>query len=167
MKLKIFYKNSVSKKDTSKAMDQVILALESVLVNILKKNPHFKGVKEVGMTLTLCGKNKIRTLNREYRQKDKVTDVLSFPIYDNLRPDQDVLEPNFEVMDLGDLVVCREVAEKQAREFNLTYEQEVIHLAVHGFLHLLGFDHEVSDEEEKIMEAHENKIVGLVYKKLK
>lgn len=167
MKLTIYYKSSVSKKASEADMEKVIKSLETVLTKKLKQNPHFEGVKDVQLTMTLCGKSKIRSLNAEYRQKDKVTDVLSFPIYENLRPDQPVLEKNFEIMDLGDLVICREKALAQAKEFNVTYEQEIIHLAVHGFLHLIGFDHEVSDEEEKIMEYHENEIVGEIYKVLK
>lgn len=167
MKLEIFYQNSGLKKDTSKGMESVISALQTVLAKNLTKNPHFAGVKEVSMTMTLCGKTKIRTLNKQYRQKDYVTDVLSFPIYDNLRPDKKPKGKNLSQMDLGDLVICKEKALSQAREFEITYEQEVVHLAVHGFLHLIGFDHEISSKEEKIMEAHENELVGLVYKILK
>jgi probable rRNA maturation factor len=167
MKLEIFYQNSGLKKDTSKGMESVISALQTVLAKNLAKNPHFAGVKEVSMTMTLCGKTKIRTLNKQYRQKDYVTDVLSFPIYDNLRPDKKPKGKNLSQMDLGDLVICKEKALSQAREFEITYEQEVVHLAVHGFLHLIGFDHEISVKEEKIMEAHENELVGQVYKILK
>lgn len=167
MKLTVFYKNSVSKKHTSKEMDHVISSLESVFTKKIKNNPHFEGVKQVQMTLTLCGKTKIRTLNRQYRDKDKVTDVLSFPIYDNLRFDKKPTEKNFEMMDLGDLIICREKALSQSKEFNVTYEQEIIHLAVHGFLHLLGFDHEISEKEEKIMEAYESEIVSEIYKAMK
>lgn len=167
MKFEIFYQNSGAKRNKSLGMDHVISALEAVLATNLKKNPHFAGVKEVTMTMTLCGKTKIRTLNREYRQKDYVTDVLSFPVYENLRPDKKPREKNLSQMDLGDLVICKEKALSQAREFEITYEQEVVHLAVHGFLHLLGFDHEISLKEEKIMEAHENALVGQIYKKLK
>lgn len=167
MKLLIFYQNSGLKKDTSKGMESVICALQSVLAKNLTKNPHFAGVKEVSMTMTLCGKTKIRTLNKQYRQKDYVTDVLSFPIYDNLRPDKRPKGKNLSQMDLGDLVICKEKALSQAREFEITYEQEVVHLAVHGFLHLIGFDHEISAKEEKIMEAHESELVGQVYKILK
>ena len=166
MKLTIFYQNSGLKKDTS-SMESVISALQSVLAKNLTKNPHFAGVKEVSMTMTLCGKTKIRSLNKQYRQKDYVTDVLSFPIYDNLRPDKKPKGKNLSQMDLGDLVICKEKALSQAREFEITYEQEVVHLAVHGFLHLIGFDHEISGKEEKIMEAHENELVGQVYKILK
>jgi probable rRNA maturation factor len=167
MKLLIFYQNSGLKKDTSKGMESVISALQTVLAKNLTKNPHFAGVKDVSMTMTLCGRTKIRTLNKQYRQKDYVTDVLSFPIYDNLRPDKRPKGKNLSQMDLGDLVICKEKALSQAREFEITYEQEVVHLAVHGFLHLIGFDHEVSPKEEKIMEAHENELVGQVYKVLK
>ena len=148
-------------------MESVISALQSVLAKNLSKNPHFAGVKDVSMTMTLCGKTKIRTLNKQYRQKDYVTDVLSFPIYENLRPDKKPKGKNFSQMDLGDLIICKEKALSQAREFEITYEQEIVHLAVHGFLHLIGFDHEISSKEEKIMEAYETELVGLIYKVLK
>lgn len=167
MKFSIFYQNSGLKKDTSKDMERVISALEAVFTSNLKKNPHFAGVKEVTLSMTLCGKAKIRKLNFDYRQKDYVTDVLSFPVYENLRPDKKPRGKNLTQMDLGDLVICKEKAFSQAREFEITFEQEIVHLAVHGFLHLIGFDHEISTKEEKIMESHENLIVGQVYKKLK
>ena len=147
-------------------MDCVIIALESVLAKKLSKNPHFAGVQEVRLTMTLCGKTKIRSLNKQYRQKDYVTDVLSFPVYDNLRPDKKPKGKNLSQMDLGDLIICKEKALSQAREFEITYEQEIVHLAVHGFLHLIGFDHEISSKE-KIMEAYETELVGLIYKALK
>jgi probable rRNA maturation factor len=167
MKFSIFYQNSGLKKDTSKGMERVISAIEGVLTKNLKENAHFAGVKDVTLTMTLCGKAKIRKLNRDYRHKDYVTDVLSFPVYENLRPDKKPKTRNLSQMDLGDLVICKEKAFSQAREFEITYEQEIVHLAVHGFLHLLGFDHEISIKEEKLMETHENVIVGKIYKKLK
>lgn len=167
MKLEIIYQDSGLKKDTSKDVSRMISVLQSVLCSFLKKNPHFQGVKEVRFTMTLCGKTKIRSLNREYRQIDKVTDVLSFPVYDNLRPDKKPRGRSLPQMDLGDLVICKEKALSQSREFEITYQQEVIHLTVHGLLHLLGFDHEISSKEEKIMEAFENDLVGKIYKKLK
>ncbi len=166
--------NIVVKKKASKDKGQLsldILSLQPVLEKsfqtYLSKNPHFHTVKKVNLTMTLCGKAKIKKLNHSYRQKNYATDVLSFPLYDNIRPDKKVKEQLFREIDLGDIVICKEVAKSQAQEFGITFEQEVIHLAVHGLLHLLGFDHEISKKEEKIMEAHESELVNKIYKKLK
>jgi probable rRNA maturation factor len=166
MNFSIFYKNSGLKNNTSKGMKRAISALEVVISANLKKNPHFAGVKSITLTMTLCGKSKIKKLNDEYRKINKVTDVLSFPVYENLRPDKKPKVRNQVLMDLGDLVICKEKAQSQAKEFGITFEQELIHLAVHGYLHLLGFDHEKSAREEKLMEIQENLLVGKVYKKL-
>lgn len=158
------------KKRTSKVLDSEIKALEKVFCRFLAGNPHFNGVTAVSISMTLCGRAKIKTLNREYRQKDYATDVLSFPIFDNLRPDTKVKKSsalNLPFVELGDLVICKEIARSQALEFGITYEQEIVHLATHGFLHLLGFDHEISSKEEKIMESFEAELVEKIYKKLK
>ncbi|MBC7540306.1 MAG: rRNA maturation RNase YbeY [Bacteriovorax sp.] len=120
----------------------------------------------MSISMTLCGKRKIQSMNQKYRQIDKATDVLSFPVFENLRPDKLVTEKNLPQVELGDLVICKEIAKSQALEFKISYEQEVIHLAVHGFLHLLGFDHETSLKEEKIMEKYEAELVNKIYKKL-
>ena len=173
MKLIITLLDSGIKKKTSKeisALDNEIIALETIFVSFLKNNPHFKNVKQTNLTLTLCGKSKIRSLNKTYRNKDKATDVLSFPVHENLRPDNYKVrrDKNFlQNLDLGDLIICKDVAKSQAREFKITYGQEIIHLAVHGFLHLLGFDHEISPKEELIMEKLESQLVLKVYKKIK
>lgn len=161
-------KKETSKVSSSKAFDisRLIPVLEKSFAKFLSGNPHFSGVKQVSISMILCGKRKIQTMNQEYRQIDKATDVLSFPIFESLRADHKVLEKNFPQMELGDLVICREIAKSQAREFKISYEQEIIHLAVHGFLHLLGYDHEVSKKEEIIMEQNETELVGKIYKKL-
>lgn len=159
--------NSGIKKKTSKVMGREIIALEKTFADFLARNPYFNGVNIVTISMTLCGRTKIKTLNRKYRHKDYVTDVLSFPIYENLRPDKRTKGKNLPEMELGDLVICKEKAKSQARQFNISYEQEIVHLAVHGFLHLLGFDHEISAREEKIMEKFETELVDAVYRKLK
>ena len=109
------------------------------------------------LNFSLVGDEEIRSINKEYRDKDKVTDVLSFPMQESFRnKEYDSFMPLIEI---GDLLICHSVCEKQAEEFNITYIEEFIHLAIHGFLHLCGFDHELSDEEEKIMEAEEKKLI--------
>jgi probable rRNA maturation factor len=140
--------------------------IEKVFESFLKTNEHMKGVKEAYLNLTLCGNAKIKTLNREYRGKDKATDVLSFGVQENLRPDLGPFIKNLPVLEIGDIFICKEVARKQAKEFSITYEMEILHLMVHGFLHLLGFDHELSLKEEEIMEDYEQKLVKKIYKAL-
>ncbi len=124
-----------------------------------------QGVKEIEMTLTLCGAQKIRSLNKEYRNKDKKTDVLSFPVHEQLREGEDLMLMG--MLNLGDVIICKEVAKKQAADFKIDVEGETIHLLVHGFLHVLGFDHEISEAEEKVMQDLENKLLNKISKRLK
>ena len=124
-----------------------------------------EGVKEIEMTMTLCGAQKIRSLNRDYRNKDKKTDVLSFPVHEELRHGADQML--MSVLNLGDVIICKEVAKKQAKDFKIDLEGETIHLLVHGFLHVLGYDHEISESEEKIMQDLENKLLSKISKRLK
>lgn len=159
-------KNQASKAEGSDSVAAILPAVEKTFLEFLKKNPHMKGVKEVTITLTLCGKAKIKKLNKDYRDKDYATDVLSFPVYENLRPDRKSREKALPQIELGDLVICKDVAKTQAKEFGITYVQEVVHLASHGLLHLLGFDHEISAKEEKIMQGYEDDLVKKIYKRL-
>jgi len=92
---------------------------------------------EAELSLTLTDNEMIRRLNLQYRGKDSATDVLSFPMG--------------ETLILGDIVISMESAEKQAFEFDITLDMEVAFLFIHAFLHLLGFDHENSVEDENNM----------------
>lgn len=166
MKLLISVQDTRIKKKTSKEKLASMDALSDVFLRFLSKNPHFKRVEVVTLNLTLCGKVKIKSLNRDYRSINKVTDVLSFGIHDNLRTDNKMKQFLPSVINLGDIFICKEVATRQALEFDITYEQEILHLATHGFLHLLGFDHEISLKEEKLMESFEAELIKTIYKKL-
>lgn len=109
--------------------------------------------KSVSVSLMICGDSKIKELNRSYRNKDKVTDVLSFPANEDLRKTKST-EPN---LFLGDLAICHSRTKKQAKEFKITYMEEFIHLFFHGIIHLIGYDHEISESEERLMESWEQK----------
>ncbi len=133
---------------------------------ILKKEliPKLKGVKSLRVSLLLCGETKIRKLNREYRQKDYATDVLSFPSSENLRKSlKDAEIFNGEIF-VGDLAICHQKTQKQAREFKISYMDEFIHLFFHGLIHLVGYDHEISSKEETLMEEWEKKALDLFSK---
>lgn len=112
-------------------------------------------VRHATLAVTLCGDARMRSTNREHRGKDKTTDVLSFPLQESVRSGTDVdwLAPG-EVA-LGDLLISVPQARRQARRFGVSLEEELVHLFFHGYLHLLGYDHELSRREELVMQKHE------------
>lgn len=104
----------------------------------------------------------IRQMNREYREKDAVTDVLSFPMLEFLNGRaQEELErdPDTGLLMLGDMVLNYERACEQAQEFAHSVERECGFLTVHSILHLLGYDHERSEEERRQQREHEENIL--------
>ena len=105
------------------------------------------------ISVTFVEAEEIRELNRDYRDNDKVTDVLSFPQFDDLN---DI--PDFGEICLGDVVICKERAEEQAEEFGHSFEREIIYLFTHSILHLLGYDH-MEEEEKKEMRAREEEVM--------
>ncbi|MBR4020728.1 MAG: rRNA maturation RNase YbeY [Firmicutes bacterium] len=105
------------------------------------------------ISVTFVEAEKIRELNRDYRDNDKVTDVLSFPQFDDLN---DI--PDFGEICLGDVVICKDRAEEQAEEFGHSFEREIIYLFTHSILHLLGYDH-MEEDEKKEMRAREEEVM--------
>ena len=105
------------------------------------------------ISVTFVEAEEIRELNRDYRDNDKVTDVLSFPQFDDLN---DI--PDFGEICLGDVVICKQRAQEQAEEFGHSFEREIIYLFTHSILHLLGYDH-MEEEEKQEMRAREEEIM--------
>ena len=100
------------------------------------------------VSVTFCDNAHIRNLNRQFRNKDKATDVLSFPLYDFNEEDDGAFDFE-EAVALGDIVISLERAKEQAKEIGNTFMEEVAFLAVHSTLHLLGYDHELSAEDDE------------------
>lgn len=105
------------------------------------------------ISVTFVEAEEIRELNRDYRDNDKVTDVLSFPQFDDLN---DI--PDFGEICLGDVVICKERAQEQAEAFGHSFEREIIYLFTHSILHLLGYDH-MEEEEKQEMRAREEEVM--------
>jgi len=103
---------------------------------------------ELGITLT--DNKTIQQLNKEWRFKDKPTDVLSFPI--------DEQPPAYKYKILGDVIISLPYAKKQAEEIGFTLKEEILRLLTHGILHLLGYDHETSEKDAKVMFSLQDKI---------
>ncbi len=106
----------------------------------------------VEVSVSLVDDKTIQQLNRDWRGKDRPTDVLSFPIED------EISLPGYKYRVLGDIVISLPYAKKQAEEIGLTPKQEILRLLTHGILHLLGYDHETSEEEAKKMFSLQDKI---------
>lgn len=111
------------------------------------------------LSINVCGDARMRSLNREHRGKDKTTDVLSFPAQETLRKKSVLDWASPGVLPLGDLVIALPQARRQALEFKVSLEEELVHLFFHGFLHLCGYDHEISAKEELLMEREEAKLL--------
>ena len=101
------------------------------------------------ISLTLVSLEEIRELNRDYRDVDRETDVLSFPQYECIEE-----MPEEGELCLGDVVICLDKVKSQAEEFGHSFEREFVYLFVHSLLHLLGYDH-MEDDEKTVMRAKE------------
>ena len=118
-------------------------------VNATLKYEDYRCPFEISVTFT--DNEKIHALNRQYRAVDRPTDVLSFPLFDE--------EVEGEPLALGDIVLSLEKAQEQATEYGHSFEREVAFLVVHSMLHLLGYDHETSRDDEKEMFFRQEEIM--------
>ena len=115
----------------------------------------FLGCENQELSVLLANDRKIRTLNKQYRGQDRATDVLSFS------QNEEENKPNSHLM--GDVVISTVTAKRQAAEHGLTLEEEIALLLIHGILHLLGFDHEQSDEEACHMKQKTRELFDLIF----
>lgn len=110
--------------------------------------------EEAELSISFVDESEIQAINRDYRDKDKVTDVISFSLEED--------EPEIEGLDmpriLGDIIICLEVAKEQAESYNHSLSRELGFLALHGFLHLLGYDH-MTESEEKEMFSRQDEVL--------
>lgn len=109
------------------------------------------------ISVTLTNPEYIKKLNKEYRQIDKETDVLSFPMFEK---DEIKSLENLEFEEtLGDIVISIDRVEEQAKEYGHSFERELAYMVVHGFYHLMGEDH-MNDDEKTIMRKKEENVLN-------
>ncbi len=127
------------------------------------------GLPDCELSLTLTSDASIRALNRDYRNQDRATDVLSFSQIeerDGAPPDPRAVR-NIEGMPLGDVVISIDTALAQSRAYGVAPEDRLRTLLIHGFLHLLGYDHERSTSEARKMFARERELAATIDATLK
>ena len=111
------------------------------------------------ITVTLTTPETIQEINKRYRNIDRATDVLSFPMFEKDELDKKIQENDFENEDiLGDIVVSVDKVKDQAIEYGHSFERELSYMIVHGFYHLMGYDH-IEEEDKKIMRKKEEYIL--------
>jgi len=142
--LDLVFKNHTSQKAPNEKFFKEILGTAIRELKIKDKN--------VEVSLSLVGEAKIRKLNKKYRDKNEVTDVLSFPLEESRLKKHDILP-------LGDIFICLPFAVKESKRQDVGLEKELAWLTAHGFLHLLGYDHENSLSESRKMEKLEKNIL--------
>ncbi len=152
-KLKIYYENSQSKVKVTPSLRR--LCRRAVKAALTYERVDYDC--EVSVTFTDNGG--IRELNREYRNKDSATDVLSFPLNDFAGGEE--VDKSMPVA-LGDIVLSLERAGEQALEFGHSFKRECAFLCVHSTLHLLGYDHELSDEDDADMRRRQTEIMTIL-----
>ena len=111
------------------------------------------------ITVTFTNPENIQSINKEYRNIDRPTDVLSLKKKKKEELDTKIQEKNFSYQDiLGDIVISIPKVEEQAKEYGHSFERELSYMLVHGFYHLMGYDH-IEEEDKKEMRTKEEKIL--------
>ena len=111
------------------------------------------------LTITLTTSEHIKEINKEYRNIDRATDVLSFPMFEKEALQEKIEKNDFLCEDvLGDIVISIEQVEKQAEEYGHSFARELSYMVVHGFYHLMGYDH-IEEEDKKVMRPKEENIL--------
>lgn len=133
--------------------------IKNVVQNVLKAE---KIIHDVDVYITLTNNNEIHKINKEYRNVDNPTDVLSFPMYEREEIDflrKDKVGDEEEI--LGDIIISIDKVKEQSEEYGHSFERELAYLVTHGMLHLLGYDHMVEDEKKVMREREEEILSGM------
>ncbi len=148
-----------NEQDKVEIPDSIIKLIEKTIELCMKAE---KLAKAYEVSVLIVDDEEIRAINKEHRDIDKSTDVLSFPMaeFENgeLISDEGDYDLEFEELMLGDIIISAEVAKRQADEYGHSFEREIAFLTAHSCFHLLGYDH-MEEEEEKLMIGKQESIL--------
>ena len=155
MNLKIYFENEQEKLPLTYKLKMLVRGAVEATLDL----ENYQNTAEVSITFT--DNENIHKLNAKYRGVDRPTDVLSFPLFDYEGTSEE--PPVDEMMNmLGDIVISLERAWEQAEEFGHSFEREVAFLTAHSMLHLLGYDHELGEEEDREMREKQNAVMDML-----
>jgi len=118
---------------------------------------NISNIDNIRVNIILTDNKFIQSINKDYRKKNSPTDVISFAYRDDQFPNL-----NSEIEELGDMYISLEKASEQSLDYGVSFKDELKRLLIHGILHLIGYDHELSDEEAKKMSDLEDKIFNSI-----
>jgi probable rRNA maturation factor len=136
---------------------------EKILKAVEKKE---RVKKELSLELVLVGEKKMRNINKRYAGKNKVTSVLSFPFSEIKKPSKKELqfvEPQKEKNLLGEILLCPSRIKKQARRKKEDFKKELAFNSIHGFLHLLGYNHKKTEDTKEMRKKEKEIMKGLKF----
>ncbi|MBL3642250.1 rRNA maturation RNase YbeY [Bacillus sp. RHFB] len=140
--------------ETNEVTEEAQQLVESILQFAAKKE---NIEKDTELSVTFVDNDRIREINKEYRHKDSATDVISFALEEMGEDEVEIVGAEMPRM-LGDIIISIERTKEQAEEYGHSFDRELGFLALHGFLHLLGFDH-MNEEDEKVMFTKQKEIL--------
>lgn len=147
----IIYKDIEEKEECEKVIEKVLRQCfrEEKIEN-----------SKLCITITLTNSENIKRINSEYRNIDRATDVLSFPMFEKEELEEKIKTNDFKHEDiLGDIIISIKKVQEQAIEYGHSFERELSYMVVHGFYHLMGYDH-IQEEDKKKMRPKEEKILN-------
>ena len=134
---------------------------EDIVKKVFDKCFEEEGLKDskLYITVTFTNSENIQKINQQHRNINRPTDVLSFPMFQKEELDNKIQEKEFQYQDiLGDIVISIPKVEEQAKEYGHSFERELSYMLVHGFYHLMGYDH-MEEEDKKVMRTKEEKVL--------
>ncbi|MES1038217.1 rRNA maturation RNase YbeY [Peribacillus simplex] len=140
--------------ETNEVTEEAQHLVESILQFAARKE---NIEKDTELSVTFVDNDRIREINKEYRNKDSATDVISFALEEMGEDEVEIVGAEMPRM-LGDIIISIERTKEQAEEYGHSFDRELGFLALHGFLHLLGFDH-MNEEDEKVMFTKQKEIL--------
>lgn len=134
--------------DETGELDDATLEIVQKVVSYAMKKENIGPLAE--LSISFVTNETITSLNKQYRQMNEPTDVLSFPLADTLQANDHM------PIILGDIIVSIDKVKEQANEYNHTFKRELLFLIIHGLLHLLGYAHDTEAEEKMMFQKQEN-----------
>ena len=141
-----------------KPQEEYEKTIEKVITECYKQE-NIENTKLI-VTITLTTPENIQEINKEYRNIDRTTDVLSFPMFEKQELEEKIKKQEFQYTDiLGDIIISIDKVREQAKEYGHSFERELSYMIVHGFYHLMGYDH-IKEEDKKMMRPKEEEVLS-------